>query len=73
MKIKVKVFPESKQNKIIKKNKDEFQLYVREKAEMGQANKAVIEFLAAYFNISLSNIRLIKGFHQRNKIFEIKI
>jgi len=45
---------------------------VEEKAEEGRANRAVIKVLANYFKIDESMIRLIKGFKERNKIFEIK-
>ena len=38
----------------------------------GRANRAVIRMLANYFKIDESEIRLIKGFKERNKIFEIK-
>ena len=45
---------------------------MEEKAEEGRANRAVIKVLANYFKIDESMIRLIKGFKERNKIFEIK-
>jgi uncharacterized protein YggU (UPF0235/DUF167 family) len=45
---------------------------MKEKAEEGKANKAVIKVLANYFKIDESMIRLIRGFKERNKIFEIK-
>ncbi len=72
MLIKVKVFPNSKKEEVIKKSEDTFWIKVREKPERGLANKAVINVLALYFKISPSKIRLIKGFKERNKIFEIK-
>jgi uncharacterized protein YggU (UPF0235/DUF167 family) len=45
---------------------------VKEKAEEGRANNAVIKVLANHFKVDESKIRLIKGFKERNKIFEIK-
>jgi uncharacterized protein (TIGR00251 family) len=72
MLIKVKVFPGSKKDEILKKKDDEFEVRVKEKAKEGMANKAVIKALANYFKIDESKIRLIKGFKERNKIFEIK-
>jgi len=72
MLIKVKVFAGSEKDKIIKKKDDEFEVRVKEKAEQGRANRAVIKVLANYFKIDESKIRLIKGFKERNKIFEIK-
>ena len=72
MLIKAKVFPNSKIEEIVKKSEDSFEISVREKPIMGQANKVVIKNLAFYFKIPESKIRLIKGFRERNKIFEIK-
>jgi uncharacterized protein YggU (UPF0235/DUF167 family) len=45
---------------------------VKEKAEEGRANRAVIKVLADYFRVDELKIKLIKGFKERNKIFEIK-
>ena len=72
MLIKVKAFPSSKEDEVIKKSEDSFDVKVREKPIMGQANKRMIILLSYYFEIPKENIRLIKGFKERNKIFEIK-
>jgi uncharacterized protein len=72
MLIKVKVFLNSKKDEIIKIKDDEFEVRAKEKAEEGRANRAVIKVLADYFRVDESKIKLIKGFKERNKIFEIK-
>jgi hypothetical protein len=72
MLIKVKVFPNSKKEEIIKKSENSFEIKVKEKPERGLANKEVIRILSFYFKIPESKMRLIKGFKQKNKIFEIK-
>lgn len=72
MLIKVKVFPDSGKQEIIKKAEDSFEVWVKEKPIKGQANRAVISALVEYFEIPREKIRLIKGWQQRNKIFEIK-
>jgi len=72
MLIKVKVFPNSKKEEIIKKTEDSFEVRVREKPIRGLANKAVTNALSLYFKIPASKLRLIKGFRERNKLFEIK-
>jgi len=72
MLIKVKVFPNSKKEEIVKKAEDNFEVKVRAKPIRGEANKRIIKVLASYFGISESKIKLIKGFKQRNKIFETK-
>ena len=71
MLIKVKVFSHSKRQGIIKKSKDGFEVMVKVKPLQGQANKEAIKVLAEYFEISESNIRLIKGFRHTNKVFAI--
>jgi len=72
MLIKVKVFPDSKKEEIAKKSEDSFAIKVKEKPREGQANERVFEILSFYFKVPKSKIRLIKGFKERNKIFEIK-
>jgi len=72
MLIKVKVFPNSKKEEVIKKSEDSFEIKVKAKPEKGMANKEVVKLLSIYFKIPESKIRLIKGFKERNKIFEIK-
>ena len=72
MLVKVKIFPNSKKEEIIKKSEDSFEVKVREKPEKGRANREAVRVLASYFKIPESKIRLIKGFKKRNKIFEIK-
>ncbi len=71
MLIKVKVFPGSKKEEIIKKTEDSFEVWVKEKPVMGLANKAVIEVLARYFSTSVANVRLGRGVRERNTVFEI--
>jgi len=71
MLIKVKVFPNSKREEIIKKSEDSFEIKVKAKPIKGEANRGVVRVLGSYFKIPESKIRLIKGFKQRNKIFKI--
>ncbi|MFA7141887.1 MAG: DUF167 family protein [Candidatus Paceibacterota bacterium] len=71
MLIKVKCFPESKKEKIVKKDENTFEIHLKEKRERGEANKRIFEMLADYFNISIKKVRLIKGSRSQNKIFEI--
>ncbi|MDO8639606.1 MAG: DUF167 domain-containing protein [bacterium] len=73
MLIKVKVFPDTKEEGVIEKSKDSFEVRVKEKPVMGLANKRTIQLLSYYFEIPESKIRLIKGFRERNKIFEVII
>ena len=71
--IKVKIFPNSKKQEILEKNKDSFKIKLKEKPMRGEANKTIINLLSSFLKIPKQNIKLIKGFKQRNKIFEINI
>lgn len=71
MLIKVKVFPNSKKEEVVKIEQGKFEVKVKAKPVKGEANRAVINLLASYFQISPAKIKLIKGFKERNKVFEI--
>lgn len=72
MLIKVKVFVNSNKTSITKKSEDHFEIRVKEKAERGVANKAVLAALALHLHLSAGKIRLVRGSKQRNKIFEVR-
>jgi len=71
--LKIKTFPDSKKPRIIKKSEDSFEVYVREKAERGLANRAATVALAAYLKVPARKLRLVKGAKSRNKIFKIDL
>ena len=72
MLVKVKGFPASKKNRIVEKEKNAFQVYTKAKAEQGKANLSIKKMLVDYFNVSLSQVRLVQGSRQKNKIFNIQ-
>ena len=71
MLIRVKVFPKSKKDEIIKKSEDSFEVKVKEKPEQGRANEKVLQILSKFFGIEKNKFRLIKGGKSRSKIFEV--
>ncbi|OIO52087.1 MAG: hypothetical protein AUJ11_01065 [Parcubacteria group bacterium CG1_02_44_65] len=72
MLIKVKAFPQAGKEEIIKKADDSFEIWVKAKPVQGRANRAISRVLADYFNLPAGKIRMLKGFKERNKIFEVK-
>jgi uncharacterized protein YggU (UPF0235/DUF167 family) len=72
MLIKVKAFPCSKEDKVVKKDKDSFDVFVEAEAEKNMANKRIIELLAQYFNLPQTKVKMIRGFKESSKIFDIK-
>jgi len=63
--------PRAKDNFVRKIDEDNFKVYVTSPPIKGLANKAIINLLAKYFEVSKSQVRLISGFSAKNKIFEI--
>ena len=70
--IKIRVYPGSKKDEIIQKSEDNFEIKVKEKAKLGQANRAVLWLLSLHFGIPKNKINIIKGWRQGNKIIEIR-
>ncbi|MDD2274523.1 MAG: DUF167 family protein [Candidatus Pacebacteria bacterium] len=72
MLIKVKASTLSKEDKVVKKNEDSFEVFVKAEAQRNMANKRIIELLAEYFDLPQHKVKIIKGFKESNKIFDIK-
>lgn len=68
MYIKVKVFPEAREEKFIKESEDTFSIHVKEPPRGGSANKRIVKLIAEYFN---SPVRIVSGHHSRRKIFSV--
>lgn len=71
MRINVKAKPTSRENKVEKIDETNFIVSVKEPPIQGRANKAIIETLAKYFDISPMRIKIVFGHTSRNKIVEI--
>jgi uncharacterized protein YggU (UPF0235/DUF167 family) len=69
MHIKVKVYPDSRNELVRKEGKDTFTLYIREPPMGGQANRRVLEVLKKYY--PNARLRLVSGHVKHNKVFEI--
>lgn len=73
MLIKVKVSPNASKNEITKESEDSFKVAVKAKPIRGAANMAVQEIIASYFNIPEVNVKLVKGFKDRNKVYSVNL
>lgn len=83
MKILVKAKPFSKEERVEKipqegfdfldDKMDMYKVWIKEVPEDGKANEAIIKALSKYFNISKSNIELIRGATSGEKVFDINI
>ena len=70
MKISVTVKPNSKVEEVVS-GFDGLIVRVKEPPVEGKANKAVIALLAAYYDVSKSNVNILSGQGGRKKIVEI--
>ena len=70
MKLKVRVIPRAKKERI-EKQEDGLKVYITEPAIEERANQKLIEVLADYFNTKKYNIIIIKGKKQRDKVVQI--
>ena len=71
MKIFVKAKPDGCEDKVEKKDETHFIVETREPPVNGRANLAIKNLLARYFKIEASKVRMIKGFKESSKLFEI--
>lgn len=69
MYLKIKVTPDSKQEKIEKNSDDSWHIWVRVPAENNAANSRVIELVRASFPGAA--IRIVSGHHSPSKILSI--
>jgi len=66
MNLKIKVFPNTKENKIIEKN-GVFRIYTTAPAKEGKANNAIIKLLSKHLKIPKSQLKIIKGHKSKDK------
>jgi uncharacterized protein (TIGR00251 family) len=71
MRYKLKVHPNSNEEKIEKLSENELEIYTKAPPEHNKANIAIINALSKYFNTSYKNI-ILKGLKSKNKTVEVK-
>jgi len=69
----IKVIPNSKINKIVKKTETFIKIKLTAPAHDGKANKALIKFLSRYFKIAQNKIQIISGLKSREKKIKLNI
>lgn len=71
MKIKVRVQPKAKQEKIEETGPFELKVYFNVPPEHGRANDKLVEMLAEYYQVSKSEVFIVSGSRSQNKVVEI--
>lgn len=73
MKITVKVKTNSGRCIVTQLDECTYEVKVKSLPEKGKANAEVIEVLSKYFKVPKSNINILAGFTNKNKIVEINL
>ena len=69
--INIKVHTNSRQNKVIKKDELNFDVYTTAVPEKGEANKSVVELLSVFFRIGKTKIKILRGSTSKIKTVQI--
>jgi uncharacterized protein YggU (UPF0235/DUF167 family) len=69
--LKVKVHAEAKENRVLQKSPDGYEVFVIEPAERGRANKAVLALLAEHLGVAAGRLWIVKGAHSPAKIVAV--
>lgn len=69
----IKVHPHARNRAVEEVKKGEYKIRVLSPPSGGKANKEVIETLAAYFDIPLSRVKIVRGMKSRHKLVAIEI
>jgi uncharacterized protein (TIGR00251 family) len=70
--IAVIVKPKARKPEIVKISPENYRIAVREPAQNGQANEAVINLLAEHLGIPKSKLKIVRGVSSRHKLIEIR-
>lgn len=72
--ITVTIKPNSTKGPLVEPQVDDsVVVYIREIAEGGKANDALIKLLAAHFGVSKSRVEIIRGHTSRHKLVEVTV
>jgi uncharacterized protein YggU (UPF0235/DUF167 family) len=69
--LRVKVHPDSRENRLQDKGPAAYEVWVKAAAERGQANASVLSLLAARLGIEAKRLRIIKGATAPSKIVAV--
>ena len=69
--IKLRVHPDSKRDKVVKKAPDTYEIWTKARPERGLANNAALRMLALDLGVDMKKILLIKGARSPAKIVKV--
>lgn len=67
----IKIIPNASKNEIVEKDGHKLKVRIKAVPEKGKANKELIKFLSSTFNVSKSQIEIVRGNTSRQKRISI--
>ncbi len=71
--LKLKVHSGAKEDRLIQKGPDRFEVWVREPAEDGRANRVVLALLSKNVGVPAGRLWIVKGAYAPSKIVAVKV
>ncbi len=65
--LRVKVFPESSEDRVVEKGTHQYEVYTRAPAQENQANREVLYLLGKYLGVEQKRLRIISGHQSSSK------
>jgi uncharacterized protein (TIGR00251 family) len=69
--LKIRVIPNAKKTEFSGYREDELVMRLHAPALEGKANRAAVEYMAKFFDVSRTSVLLVSGEKSRHKIFQI--
>jgi uncharacterized protein (TIGR00251 family) len=69
--IKVRVHTRSSKKEVVRKSLSEYEVYLHSLPKDNEANIELIELLSKHFNVSKSNVKIIKGEKSKYKVIRL--
>lgn len=69
--IKVKVHVEANREKVVKTGDNRYEVWIKETAKRGLANRRLVKIVAEIANVSAESVKMIKGGRSSSKTFII--
>ena len=73
MNINIKVIPNSSKTEVVEEQDNFLKIKLKASPQKGKANADLIKFLAKKYQVSKSQVEIIKGLTSRNKLVRISL
>jgi len=70
--LRLKVHAKAREDKLTVKGADRFEIWVREPAEAGRANRVALGLLATHLQVSVGRLWIVKGTREPSKIIVVR-